>query len=698
MMKRLSLAVLLLALPALAAAGPSLPPPPVTPVRPVVDDYFGTKIVDPYRWLEDGKAPAVRDWSAKQNGYARRLLDSLPHRAAIRQELQQLFALDEITAPQPIGGRLFYTRRRAGQNQPVLYVRDRVKGAERTLVDPNKLSTEGSVALDWWYPSRDGAYVAYGVSANGDEQSTLHVLDVRTGARLAEAITRTRAVSVAWLPDSSGFYYTRFGASGTQTNVDRRIYLHKLGVNATGDGDRKIWGDGLPQADWPYEDLSRDGRWLLLFASHGSENSNDLQVRDLQHPEAPDLVVNRGGDTSWNGEVFGSTLYLLTNDGAPRYKVVAIDLLNPARDRWRTIVPEGAGRIQNMGVAADRLVLTVLESASSRLRMVAFAGGQPVDVPLPAIGTVEGVGADQTSSDVYYAFDSYNQPTLVERLDSTDAQTEWARVRAPFDPSSILVEQVTYPSKDGTPVSMFVVRRRDVARNGAAPLLLSGYGGFDIAITPTFNYTALAWAEYGGVYAVPNLRGGGEYGEAWHKAGMFERKQNVFDDFVYAARWLVAHKYASRKRVAINGGSNGGLLVAAAETQAPQLFRAVVCDVPLTDMLRYHKFLIARLWVSEYGSSDKQSQFAYLVKYSPYHNVRDGVRYPATMVTTSEDDSRVDPMNARKFAARLQAANAGPNPVILRVEPKAGHGAGTPVTKLIEERVDRLAFLLYFTR
>jgi len=674
-----------------AAAVFSTPPP--TPRHNVTDVYFGTRVVDPYRWLEAGTAPAVRAWSAAQNAYARAALDRLPGRAALRAELSKYLAIEQITTPVPAGENVFFTRRRAGENQPVLMVRAASGGAERVLFDPNAASALGLVALDWWYPSWDGKLVAFGTSANGDEQSTLQVIEARTGRRLSERISRTRDASVGWLPDDSGFYYTRFGASATQTNVDRRVYLHLIGTNPDGTRDPMVFGAGLPQANWPDVAISRDGRWLLFYVET-SFSSNDLFVRDRLHPGAPQIVVNHGGKSSWAGEVVGDKIYLFTNDGAPRNRILAANLISPARGGWRTVIPQSSGVLQGASYAGGYLIANYLHNATGSLRIFERSGKLVREVPLPGIGAIAGVGSQETSAVFYYGFQSYNTPLVINRYDAASGRAAvWDRMHVPFDPARYSVRQVWYRSKDGTPISMFLMYRKGLALDGRAPTYLTGYGGFDLSITPYFSYTALMWAERGGVFAEPNLRGGGEYGEAWHRAGMLGNKQNVFDDFAWAAKWLIANNYTSRAQLAISGGSNGGLLVAAAEVQHPDLFRAVECDVPLTDMLRYQRFLIARIWVPEYGSSAARTQFAYLLKYSPYQNVRPGLSYPATLITTAEDDSRVDPMNARKFAARLQAANAGPNPILLRIEPKAGHGAGTPVGKVISERVDALAFL-----
>ena len=588
-------------------------------------------------------------------------------------------------------------RRDGDQNQPVLWVRDGLHGAERVLLDPNTWSEDGTVALDWSYASHDGRLLAFGRSSAGDERSTLRVLDVETGRLLPDEISDTRACSLAWLPDGSGFYYTRYPARGTvpegDENYFRRVYFHSLGTDPG--HDPLVFGEGRDREDWPNVDLSPDGRWMWISVEKGWTRT-DAYVFDRQRPEAPCIVISEGREALYGGEIVGDEMFLLTNEGAPRYRVFRVNLHSPARDAWVELIEESDVRVlDGIRIVGGRLVVLWMENASSRLALYDLSGDFLNDIPLPTIGTVSGLTGEHDGDELFFGFSSFTVPPTVYRC-ALGAQLSppecHLRVEADLDPSRYAVEQVTYPSKDGTPITMFLVHRVDLARNGQAPCYLNGYGGFNVSMTPGFTRTTYLWLEQGGVYAMPNLRGGGEYGEAWHRAGMLEQKQNVFDDFIAAAEFLVERGYTNPQRLAIGGGSNGGLLVGAVLTQRPDLCKAVVCSVPLLDMLRYHLFRIARLWIPEYGCADDPTQFDWLRSYSPYHRVEDGVAYPAVLIMTGESDSRVDPLHARKMAARLQAASRG-GAVLLRVEAKAGHGAGKPLTKVLEEYADIWSFV-----
>lgn len=673
--------------------------PPATRVEPVTDTYHGQEIVDPYRWLEEDASEETREWVAAQNAYTRQLLDTLPQRDRIQARLGQLLGIGALGTPVPRGNRAFFTRRRGGENQPRLYVRNLTTGNERVLLDPNAESAEGTLALDWWYPSPDGCLVAYGYSWHGDEESTLHVIDVDSGAVRPDRIPRTRFCSVAWLPDGSGFYYTRHPQPGEVPPGDeryyRRVFRHRLGDDPA--RDPLVFGEGLPKEAMASVSLSRDGRWLVVTVNHGWSRA-DVYARDLTEPEAAFVAVTEGRDALFSAEVYDDTVYLLTNLDAPRYRVLAVDLGAPERP-WREVIPEPAeATIEGAGIIGGRFVLQLLERATARLAVHALDGAKQAEIPLPGLGSVAGVQGEQDGQSAFFGYEDFTTPPTVYRYDldpDGGEPEEWARVEAPVDLSSYATEQVWYESRDGTRVSMFIVSREGTPRDGDRPALLTGYGGFNISRTPAFLRGALLWLEAGGVYALPNLRGGGEYGEEWHRAGMLANKQNVFDDFMAAGEYLVRERYTSPERLAILGGSNGGLLVGAALTQRPDLFRAVVCAVPLLDMLRYHRFLIAGLWVAEYGAAENAEQFPFIAAYSPYHRVRDGTTYPAVLLLTAESDTRVAPLHARKMTARLQAASASELPVLLRVETRAGHGAGKPIGKLIEEQTDIWSFLCW---
>ncbi len=659
-----------------------------------IDVLHGVEVADPYRWLEDEQAAEVQAWTRAQDDATRAYLLGLPERSFFRRRLGQLLNVGGVSAPSEHGSRVFLTRHRPGQNQPTIQLLSGRR--ERIVLDPNPLSQDGTVALDWWYPSRDGALLAYGLSSAGDEQSTLRVRDVVRRADLPDRIERARAASVAWLTDGSGFYYTAYPAPGTvppgEEHYHRRVFLHRLGDAAS--LDRLIYAPERPEA-WPSVSLSPDGRYLLIVVSHGW-TSSDLLLLDHAEAAPTPRVVIVGQDADYDAEVVDGVLYVRTNEGAPNYRMFAAAADAPARANWREIVPESDVARGGFAIAAGHLVLHELVNATSRLALHALDGRALGKVPLPGVGTVVGLSGEPHGGRLYFGFTSFDTPASAYAYSPGDQQaTLLAAPRLPGWLASTRpkVEQVRYRSRDGTPVSMFVLSRPDTPRDGERPTLLTGYGGFNLSRTPSFAPGALAWIERGGVWALPNLRGGGEYGEAWHRDGMLGRKQNVFDDFIAAAEWLIAEGYTQPRRLAISGGSNGGLLVGAALTQRPDLFQAVACAVPLLDMLRYHRFRIARLWISEYGSADDPEQFAWLRAYSPYHRVSGDVAYPAVLLTTGEQDSRVDPMHARKMAAMLQAASTSGRPILLRVEQRAGHGAGKPLAKLVEEQADVLAFL-----
>ncbi len=670
----------------------------MTRVEPVVEEIHGVTVTDPYRWLEDGGNEEVRRWVEAQNGHTRALLDDRPGREAVRSRLTRLLSIGTLGAPAPRNGRYFYTRREgADQNQPILYVRRGLKGEDRVLVDPNRLSQDGTATIDWWYPSEDGTLLAYGISTSGDEKSTLRLLEVDSGRQLPDVIPHTRYCTLAWLPDNRGFYYTRYPAPGEvpqgEENYHRHVFFHPLGGDPK--DDRKIYGEQRKPEEMIEVDLSPDGRFLLITVFEGWSRS-DLYVKDLRVERSPFVPIAEGIDAIFQGKVIGETLYLLTNWEAPRYRLFAVDLRRPQRDAWKVLIPQGDAVLSQVQYVGGRIVAHYLKDASSRLVVHGADGRKIRDIPLPALGTIETITGRHDGQEAFFDFSSFTVPPAVYRCDLESGSVAlWERVKSDVDLSRLAVKQVFYPSRDGTRVSMFLVQRKGTRRNGRTPALLYGYGGFNVSLTPEFSRSTVLWLERGGLYAVPNLRGGGEYGEEWHREGMLGRKQNVFDDFLAAAEWLINHDYTSPGHLAISGGSNGGLLVGAALTQRPDLFRAVVCSVPLLDMVRYQNFQIAKLWVPEYGSAESAEQFRWLYAYSPYHRVKDGTSYPAVLFATADSDSRVDPMHARKMAARLQAASVSGRPILLRTETRAGHGIGKPLTKLIDEATDDWTFLLW---
>lgn len=675
---------------------------PATRVENVVEDLHGVKVADPYRWLEDGAKPEVATWVEAQNRYLRSKLDPLAIREPIRERLTELLSIGTLSTPvarYPKGKppRLFYTRREGTQNQPILYVRDGIRAADRVLVDPNAIEADGTAALDWWYPSPDGKLVAYGISLKGSELSTLRVREVDSGHDLGDKIERTRACSLAWKPDGHGFYYTRYPKPGEvaagDENYYRHVFSHALGADPA--VDPKLFGEGRDLKDWTSIGLSPDGKRLLIEAWQGWAKS-EVYLLDVAKAGAKPVAVAEKIDASFDGELLDDRLYIRTNDGAPNYRLFAVDPKKPDRPGWKEIVPAGDDVLDSIAVVGKKIVAEYLHQAHSTLHVLDLDGHPQGEIALPTIGTVTAVGGEWDGPDLFVGFTSFAVPPEVHHRDLRSGRTElWERVTAPVNTGAYEVRQVFFDSDDGTEVSMFLVHRKELPKDGIVPTLLYGYGGFNISQTPQFSRAAYLLLEHGGIYAVANLRGGGEYGDAWHKAGMLGNKQNVFDDFLAAADWLLESGYTSTDRLAISGRSNGGLLVAAALTQRPRRFRAALCAVPLTDMLRYHRFLIAKLWIPELGSADDPEAFKWLNAYSPYHRVEDGKDYPAVLVTTGEGDSRVEPSHARKFAARLQAATGSGHPVLLRTEINAGHGQGKPLAKQIDEATDEWTFLFW---
>lgn len=681
--------------------------PPKARVTPAVDDYHGHRITDPYRWLEDASSQETQEFVSAENAYTRSVLESLPGRDALRQRIERLLTIGRVTAPRIGGNHYFYERREGYQNQAVVYVQEGSSGQDRALIDVNALAADGTIALDWWYPSDDGKYVAYGTSANGSELSTLQIIDTGNGSLLAEKIERTRAASLAWLPDGSGFYYTRYPRPGEvpagEEVYNRRIFFHQIdqSKNADGQNDTQVFpvgGIDVSPQDWPNVSISDDGRWLLVEINKGWTKT-ELYLKDRSAPASKFQRITADKDFLYHGEVFEGQIYITTNEGASRFRVFKADCAAPARENWKEIIAESGSVIEGQAaVIGQKLFVHYISNASSQLRLFELSGKPVAEVAMPALGSIFDLAGHRTGSNGFFGFISFALPPTVYEVSLTGEIKEWAHVESEIQPEKFQVSQIWFNSKDGTRVPMFVVSKRGMARNGKNPTLLSGYGGFNLGRTPFFNRNAmLLLLEQGGVYVDVQLRGGNEFGEDWHRNGMLDKKQNVFDDFIAAAEHLVAEKYTDAAHLAIQGGSNGGLLMGAVLTQRPELFRAVICQVPLLDMLRYQQFQIAKLWIPEYGSSDDALQFEYLYAYSPYHHVKQGTVYPAILFMTAESDTRVDPMHAVKMAALLQAqaANGQDRPILLRVDSKAGHGVGKPITKLADDAADMWSFLFW---
>ncbi|MBS1850930.1 MAG: S9 family peptidase [Acidobacteria bacterium] len=688
----------------LAESSPSAPAPkspPVAKVDPVQETVQGHKIVDPYRWLENGNSPETQQFVEQELAYTRSLLDPLPGRDKIQRRLTEMLSIGTLGTPQMGGPYYFYTRREGTQNQPILFVREGVHGKDRVLLDVNKLSADGTVALDWWFTSTQGKYVAYGVSAGGSEESTLHLIEVATGKQLPDVIDRTRFSSITWKKDDSAFYYTRHPKKGDVPEGEEvyhvKVYYHVLGTDP--EKDPLVFGDGLNPQDIPGVQLADDDDSLLLIAVSQGWTKSEMYVADLKKGAAP-LKITTGKDFLYDGEIFQGKLYITTNEDAPNFRMFVTDVAHPQRENWKELIPQGDAVLQSAGVSGGKLLAFYEKNVSSLLKLFSIDGKFLRDVPLPGIGTIAGIGSKWDRDEVFFGFQSFTIPPSIYHFQLAGGEAElWDKVSAPIDPSAYEVKQLWFTSKDGTKVPMFVFHKKGLVLNGKNPTLLTGYGGFNVSLTPTFVGGRYVWLEHGGVFAVANLRGGAEFGEDWHRGGMLDKKQNVFDDFIAASEFLIAQKYTDKDHLAIQGGSNGGLLMGAMITQRPDLFRAVVCQVPLLDMLRYQNFLIAKLWIPEYGSADDPKQFEWLYAYSPYHHVKAGAEYPAILFMTAESDTRVDPMHAKKMTALMQAqASNGQShqrPILLRIETKAGHGAGKPVAKQIEEGVDVYSFLFW---
>ncbi len=688
----------------------SMPRVPESRVEPVRETLHGVEIVDPYRWLEGdnsdpermGKVtPEVAAWTDAQNAYTRRILESLPGREQLESRIRPLMEIGAVTTPTVRSGRYFFSKREGSQNQPVWYWREGVRGASRVLLDPAAIDSTGLTTITWISPSPDGKRVAYGTYRAGDENTTLRLLDVERGETLPlEIPNRTQAPD--WLPDGSGFVYQNLNDPANP--YSGQVLFHTLGSDPKSDPVlfrqyTKEENEALAATWGPGGSLSRDGKWLVLVY-YTSTRSNDLWVADFAAFRATGKLEKReisvGEDGTIFGQVVGDRLFLQTTQGAPNGKVEVVDLASGER---RDLVPERPdAAIQNVALADGVLVVEYLERAASAFDLFAFDGKSLGRLELPGIGSGS-LATEQDSTEAFLSFQSYNYPTTVFRVDLTApkrAPEVWERPEAPVDPSTVEVKQVAYRSQDGTEITMFVVHKKGLELDGARPTLLYGYGGFNVSMTPTFTATLFPWFEDGGVYAVPHLRGGGEYGDAWHQAGILERKQNVFDDFAAAAEWLIANRYTNSSKLAVYGGSNGGLLTGALAMQRPDLCRAAIVAVPLLDMLRYQNFLMARYWVPEYGSAERAEEFPTLFAYSPYHQVREGTRYPAIFLTAGENDTRVHALHARKMAARLQAVAAGveeANPVLLWVDREAGHGQGKPLNLKLRDLTDLRMFV-----
>ncbi|MEZ0495773.1 prolyl oligopeptidase family protein [Sphingomonas sp. IW22] len=666
----------------------------------VTDELFGQKIADPYRWLENDvrNDPKVAAWVTAQNEVTDAYLATLPGRAAFKARLTELFDYERFGVPEKKGGRYFYSRNSGLQNQAVLYVRDSLNGEGRVLIDPNGWSKDGATALSEYSPSQDGKRLAYGIQDGGSDWRTVRVLDVDSGKVLPDEVKWVKFSNLAWAKDGSGFYYSRFPAPAAEQqfqalNENQAVYFHKLGTAQ--DADQLIYSTPETPRRGHFAEVSDDGRYLVVTTTEGTDNRYEITLIDLTTPGAKPIKLVPGLENEWSyAGNRGTTFYWLTNKDAPRSRVVAMDIANPSA--IRDVVPQDQAVLESARTIAGELVLSYLVDAKSEVRRYSPDGQMLGKVALPGIGTVAGISGDADDAEAFYAFTSFNVPTTIYRYDAkADRADAWATPKVAFDPSRYAVEQRFYNSKDGTRVPMFVVRRKDVT--GPAPTVLWGYGGFNISYTPAFSSARIAWLEQGGVFALANIRGGGEYGKAWHDGGRLANKQNVFDDFIAAGEYLIAQGVTKKDGLAVQGGSNGGLLVGAVVNQRPDLFAAALPAVGVMDMLRFDRFTAGRYWVDDYGYPSKAEDFKILRTYSPYHNVQSGKTYPAILATTADTDDRVVPGHTFKYTAMLQASDIGPKPHLVRIETRAGHGSGKPTDKIIEETADLYAFAARWT-
>ena len=666
-----------------------------------VDLYHGVEVADPYRWLEDDirESEDVDAWVEAQNEVTFAYLDSIPERDIIEKRLTELWDYERYGMPYKEGGLYYYSYNDGLQNQNVVYVQKSLDADAELLIDPNTWSEDGTVAMASYFPSPDGRHVAYMIQDGGSDWRQVRIIEVDGGALLDDELDWLKFTGLSWAKDGSGFYYSRYPETSDEEkfqslNANHAVYFHRLGT--TQDEDALVFNQP-ENPEWGYAaSVTDDGAHLVITVWKGTDNRYQIVHQDLTvADDAPEFLIEGfDHDFSLVGNV-GSELYFRTNKDAPRNRLIAIDVENPEPENWREVIPEAVDVLDGVSLVGGRIIADYMQDAQTIVKVLDLEGRQTGTVNLPGIGTAGGFQGHFDDPETFFVYTSYNTPTTVNRLDvETGEVTVFRKPDVAFDTDDYVVKQVFYESADGTRVPMFISHHKDFEPNGNTPTMLYGYGGFNISQTPAFSITRLAWMEMGGVYAVANLRGGGEYGEEWHKAGTKLQKQNVFDDFIAAAEYLIDQNYTNPSKLAIFGGSNGGLLVGAVANQRPDLFGAAIPAVGVMDMLRFHKFTAGRFWVDDYGSADDPEEFKALYAYSPYHNIKPGTEYPAVMVTTADTDDRVVPGHSFKYAAAIQQAQAGDAPVLIRIETRAGHGAGKPTDKVVQEYADRWAFLV----
>jgi prolyl oligopeptidase len=672
--------------------GITLPMPPPTRANPVTDTVAGQSITDPYRWLEDGKSPETRAWINAEMRYTEDYLSQIKDRPQIVKRLTELERVETFGFPHERNGNYFFTKRLPEENQASIYMRKGLHGEDVRLIDATKLSADQNTSVAIWDLSDDGGLMVYSVREGGADEQTVHVFDVNARKDLPDSLPKARYFGISLGPDNLGLYYSKNDPTGSE------IFYHRFKSPAPDDSlifGKTFNGETFGPMDLISAEVTQNGHYLLIHVSHGVPATRvDIYVKDLRTPDSPVRTLVRAIDSRIYASNFGDDFYLLTDYQAPNYRILKASLTDPAPEHWQTVVPEAKDVIDNLSIVGGKLFVTGLHDVVTQTRIYDLSGKQVGEVKYPAIGSASSMTGREASRNGFYSFESFIIPPAIYHYDVVTGKTDiFAQPQVPFASDQYDVQQVFYTSKDGTRIPMFISSKKGTKRDGTAPALIWAYGGFNVSLTPGWNPEYAWWMEQGGYYAQPNLRGGGEYGENWHKAGMFEHKQNVFDDFFGAAEYLISEHYTTRARLAIRGRSNGGLLMGAAMTQRPDLFGAIWCGYPLLDMIRFQNFLVGKWWTTEYGSSDNPEQFAYLIKYSPYHNVKAGTQYPAIMFNTGDSDTRVDPLHARKMTALMQADNASDRPILLHYETQAGHSAGVSITQLVNDTADELAFL-----
>ena len=677
--------------------GIMLPPPPAAAVKPVTEDIHGTTLTDSYRWLEDSKSPETRAWIGEEMKYTEQYLSQVKVRPEIVSDLTKLERVESYSIPVERGEVYFFKKRLADENQGSIYMRRGLHGQDERLVDATKLSADQNTSVQINDISKDGSLLVYGIRSGGADEESVHILEVdksdaAKSHELPDSLPSARYSGIQLSPDRQGLYYARFDPTGTL------VFYHKLGSPVANDElifGKNFEGENFGAMELISAEITENERYLMINVVHGVPPKRvDIYVKDLRQPNSPIRPVIHGIDNRFAATNYGDDLYVLTDYQAPNYRVVKLEIANPQPEHWTTIIPEGKDVISGISIVGGKLFVTGLHDVVTQTRIFTLDGKSAGRIEYPTLGAATELIGREAAHEGFYSFESFIIPPTIYRYDVTTGKTEiFAKPTVPFASDQYEVKQVFYKSKDGTSVPMFISSKKGVKRDGNTPTLMFAYGGFLVDLTPAWNPEYAWWMEQGGYYAQPNLRGGGEYGEKWHKAGMFEHKQNVFDDFFAAAKYLVDEKYTSIPRLAIRGRSNGGLLMGVAMTQHPEMFGAIWCGYPLLDMIRFQNFLVGKWWTAEYGSSENAEQFPYLLKYSPYHNVKPGMKFPAIMFNTGDSDTRVDPLHARKMTALVQADNASDRPILLHYQTVSGHSAGVSITQAINDTADELAFL-----